>query len=120
MKNKDGFLEMYLPHVSILLHASKIYTNNLYKVFKKEYILMGKGVVKIFLAQVKPPMVQSIHMLCMRIAFRRSLGLWLGLIFQTITLFVAVKSTVRVVFFAATAYKFSMLIVCLKSLINIV
>jgi len=41
VKNKDGFPEMYLPHVSILQHASKIYTNNLYKVFENEYIKGG-------------------------------------------------------------------------------
>jgi len=38
VKNKDRFPEMYLPHVSILQHALKIYTNNLYKVFENEYI----------------------------------------------------------------------------------
>lgn len=42
VKNKDGFPEIYLPHVSILQHASKIYTNNLYKVFENEYI-KGEG-----------------------------------------------------------------------------
>ena len=42
MKNKDGFPEMYLPHVSILQYASKIYRNNLYKVFENEYI-KGEG-----------------------------------------------------------------------------
>ena len=41
-KNKDGFPEIYLPHVTILQHASKIYTNNLYKVFENEYI-KGEG-----------------------------------------------------------------------------
>ena len=33
---------MYLPHVSILQHVSKIYTNNLYKVFENEHI-KGEG-----------------------------------------------------------------------------
>jgi len=37
VKKKDGFLEMYLSHVSILQHALMIYTNNLYKVFENEY-----------------------------------------------------------------------------------
>jgi len=37
-KNKDRFPEIYLPHVSILQHASKIYMNNLYKVFENEHI----------------------------------------------------------------------------------
>ena len=38
VKNKDRLPEMYSPHVSILQHASKIYVNNLYKVFENEYI----------------------------------------------------------------------------------
>jgi len=34
VKNKDGFPEMYLIHLSLLQHASKIHANELYKVFE--------------------------------------------------------------------------------------
>ena len=54
MKNKDEFPEMYLPHVSILQHALKIYANNLYKVFENEYI-KGEGCCQDLLSLSETP-----------------------------------------------------------------
>ena len=54
MKNKNGFPEMYLAHVSILQHASKIYTNNLCKVFENEYI-KGEGCCQDLLSLSETP-----------------------------------------------------------------
>jgi len=54
MKNKNGFPEMYLTHVSILQHASKIYTNNLCKVFENEYI-KGEGCCQDLLSLSETP-----------------------------------------------------------------
>jgi len=54
VKNKDEFPEMYLPHISILQHDSKIYTNNLYKVFENEYI-KGEGCCQDLLSSSETP-----------------------------------------------------------------
>jgi len=54
IKSKDGFPKMYLPNVSLLQHALKIYTNNLYKVFKNEYI-KGEGYCQDLLSSSETP-----------------------------------------------------------------
>jgi len=54
VKNKNGFPEIYLPHVTILQHGSMIYTNNLYKVFENEYI-KGEGCYQDLLSSSETP-----------------------------------------------------------------
>ena len=117
VKNNDGFPEMYLPHVSLLQHASKIYTNNLYKVFENEYI-KGEGYCQDLLSSSKTPYGTEHTYIVYENRFSKKFGFVVrfNLPDENIT---AIKSTVRLVFFAATIYVFLTFIMCLESSINI-